>query len=133
MSLLILYCVTFIIFLGLDYVGLTYLIRPIFERDASHLLADDLRLLPAFLFYAFYIGCVIYFVSAPALAAGWPLLKLATSAALLGAMAYGTYEFTNLATLKGWSWSMLIVDLAWGTVLTATSATLGAVISRNLT
>lgn len=132
MSLIILYLTTFAIFLGLDYFGLTYLIRPVFERDAGHLLAENLRLLPAFLFYAFYIACVIYFVSAPALAENWTTLKLFSSAALLGAMAYGTYEFTNLATLKGWTWPMLITDLSWGTVLTGTSATLGVIISRSI-
>lgn len=124
MSLLALYLLTLIIFLGLDYLGLTYLIRPIFERDAAHLLADTLRLAPALLFYAFFIACVTYFVTAPALSKDWPISQTFLSAALLGAMAYGTYEFTNLATLKGWTWSMVLIDFIWGTALTAVSATL---------
>ena len=53
--------------------------------------------------------------------------------ALLGAMAYGTYEFTNFATLKDWHWRMVALDLAWGTALTGVSAWAGVVITRALT
>ncbi len=41
---------------------------------------------------------------------------------LLGLMCYGTYDMTNLATLKSWSVTIAITDLAWGTVLSATVA-----------
>lgn len=121
MSYLVLYLLTFAIFLAVDYVGLSYLIRPVFERGIGHLLLDDLRILPAFTFYAFFIFGVIWFVGAPALTQERTLLWVFVHAALLGAMAYGTYEFTNLATLKDWTWNMVIVDLSWGTVLTGAS------------
>ena len=42
MTLVILYISTAVIFLGLDYLGLTYLIKPVFERGPG---ADLLRLL----------------------------------------------------------------------------------------
>lgn len=48
-------------------------------------------------------------------------------------MAYGTYELTNLATLRDWRWSMAIVDIAWGVVLTGVSAWAGVRITRALT
>jgi uncharacterized membrane protein len=51
----------------------------------------------------------------------------------LGALAYGTYEFTNIATLEGWSWKMLATDLIWGTLLTGTSAAAGLAITRAVT
>jgi uncharacterized membrane protein len=47
-------------------------------------------------------------------------------------MAYGTYEFTSYAILKGWHPSMVMVDLAWGTVLTAVAAWGGVMITRAL-
>lgn len=130
MSLLGLYLLTFAIFLTLDYIGLSYLIRPIFERDIGHLLADDLRVVPAFFFYAFFIFCVIWFVSGPAVADGKSLLWVFGNAALLGAMAYGTYEFTSLAVMKDWTWSMVVTDLAWGTALTGISATAALALIR---
>nr|WP_040878888.1 DUF2177 family protein [Kaistia granuli] len=45
--------------------------------------------------------------------------------AVLGLVAYGTYDMTNLATLKNWSLSLSVVDMAWGTFLTSLAATSG--------
>ena len=45
--------------------------------------------------------------------------------AVLGLVAYGTYDITNLSTLKGWSVKLAVIDIAWGTALTAVSATIG--------
>lgn len=130
MTLLWLYLITFVVFLGIDYFGLSYIVKPVFEAAIPDLLREDLRIGPAFAFYAFYIFGVIWFVSGPALSHGHGLLWVFGTAALLGALAYGTYEFTNLATLKGWSWQMVAVDLSWGMVLTGLSATIGVAAIR---
>jgi uncharacterized membrane protein len=50
--------------------------------------------------------------------------------ALFGALAYGTYDLTNLATLKGYTWQVAAVDIVWGTVLTGTVAAASYQISR---
>ena len=39
--------------------------------------------------------------------------------ALFGLITYATYDLTNLATLKDWPLVVTVVDLIWGTVLTA--------------
>ena len=49
----------------------------------------------------------------------------ALNGAIIGFLAYGTYEATNLATLKGWSYEMLVVDVVWGMTLTAMTAVVG--------
>ena len=133
MTVAILYFLTFAVFLGLDYLGLSYILKPIFEQHIGGMLLDSPRLGPAVVFYAFYIGCVLWFVSWPAMVQDKSLLWVAGTAALMGAFGYGTYEFTNLATLKGWTWSMVAVDLSWGTALTAVSATLGVAVTRWIT
>ena len=46
--------------------------------------------------------------------------------ALFGLFAYATYDLTNLATLKVWSLKISLMDMAWGTVLTAITASAGA-------
>ena len=48
--------------------------------------------------------------------------------AVYGLCAYGTYDLTNHATLRDWPAAVTMIDLAWGTVLTATVATLGYVL-----
>ncbi|WP_281967267.1 DUF2177 family protein [Roseovarius nanhaiticus] len=130
MTLLILYVATFAVFLGLDYIALTNLIKPTFEKDIAPLLLDNPRIGPAVVFYAFYVGVLLWFVSWPAMQADKSLLWVFASGALIGAMAYGTYEFTNLATLKDWTWRMVATDFTWGTFLTGTSATAGVAIAR---
>ena len=68
-------------------------------------------------------------MSLPALRAGAPAQAL-VNGAILGALAYGTYEFTNLATLRDWSWQQVVVDGRWGTALTGAAAWAGVVAAR---
>ena len=133
MSIAILYVATLVVFLTFDAIGLKLLLRPLFEQYVGHLLLDSFRLAPALIFYAFYIGCVLWFVSAPALKHGHSFVWVFASAALLGAMAYGTYEFTNLATLRDWTWRMVLTDVAWGALLTGVSASSGVAVTRSVT
>lgn len=132
MTLIILYVATFLVFMGLDYLGLSYLIKPTFERDIGDLLLEDFRLAPAGLFYSFYIAVLIYFVSWPALMEERSLLWVLGHGALIGALGYGTYEFTSYAVMKDWSLTMVATDFAWGTSLTAVSALAGVWITRAL-
>ena len=131
MQILILYVVTAVVFLGLDALMLKNVIRPVFERHLGDALGD-LRLAPAAIFYLFYIGGLLWFVSVPALRSGVPVQAL-WQGALIGAMAYGTYEFTNFSTLRDWSWQMVALDLTWGTILTGLSAWIGVVATRAVT
>lgn len=127
-----LYALTAAIFLALDAVGLTVIMKPLFERHLGDHLRDGVRLLPAAAFYLFYVGVLVWFVSLPALREDWGTGRLLLSAALLGAAAYGTYEFTSFAVMARWHWSMVAADLAWGTALTAVSAWAGLAAFRAL-
>ncbi len=130
MSIVGLYLITGILFLVIDAIGLTLLLRPLFERHIGDLLVPGFRLLPAALFYLFYIGVLVGLVSAPALGGEVSYGVVFFKAALIGAVAYGTYEFTNLATLKPWHWSMVVVDMTWGTLVTAATVTGGLYLTR---
>jgi uncharacterized membrane protein len=130
-SILILYVSTAVIFLALDALMLTFVMRPLFERHIGGLLLENIRLVPAALFYLAYVAGLVWLVSLPALRDGDPM-RAAVAGAVVGAMAYGTYEFTSYAILKGWHPSMVMMDLAWGTVLTAVAAWGGVMITRAL-
>ena len=127
MQILTLYVLTFAIFLILDGIMLTLHMQPLFRRHLGDQLLQDIRIIPAAAFYAAYIAGLIYLVSLPALKSGAPIW---VPAAIIGAMAYGTYEFTSYAIMKDWSPVMVATDLIWGTVLTATSAWGGVVLTR---
>ncbi len=50
--------------------------------------------------------------------------------ALYGFILYGLYDFTNYATLAGWSITLLAVDILWGTFLCAVSSLLLNLITK---
>ncbi|WP_290686909.1 MULTISPECIES: DUF2177 family protein [unclassified Haematobacter] len=132
MQTLILYVITVIVFLGLDSLGIRFLIRPVFEQHVGHLLAQPLRLVPAALFYMAYVAGLLWFVSLPALRQEAPLQAL-WGGMILGFLCYGTYEMTNYATLADWSVRQVVIDGLWGTFLTGFSAWAGvAIMSQRL-
>jgi len=54
----------------------------------------------------------------------------AVQGALFGLVVYGVYDFTNLATLRQWPLLLTLVDVAWGTVATASCAALAWSLTR---
>lgn len=130
MQAAILYVSTAVVFLVVDAIMLTLVMKPLFARHIGALMADPIRLGPAALFYAAYVAGILYLVSWPALKSGAPLLL---PAAVIGALAYGTYEFTSYAIMRDWHWTMVVTDTTWGAVLTAFSAWAGVTITRLLT
>jgi len=131
MKIMILYLATAFIFFAVDFIGLRYLVKPVFDRHIAHLFADPFRAVPALLFYLGYVAGILWFVSVPALRAGDPVAALVGGIAL-GLLAYGTYEFTNYATLRDWSMEQVAVDTIWGGALTGFSAWAGLMIVRAL-
>ena len=130
MSYLTVYVSTFVLFLIVDFIGLSYFLKPLFSRDIGPLMLGEFRVLPAFLFYAFLIFVVMWFVGWPALDGDKSLLWVFGSAALIGAASYGTFEFTNYAILKDWTLTLVMVDLTWGTVVTGATAAGAVAITR---
>ena len=129
--ILIAYLATTAVLFAMDLVWLSLATSRFYRVHLGGLLLEKPNLAVAGLFYLIYVGGVVVFAVTPALNAGaWTTALLL--GALLGLIAYGTYDFTNLATLKGWPAVVSIVDLAWGITATAISATLGYLITRKL-
>ena len=129
---ILLYISTAIVFLALDVVMLKKVMYPLFSANIGPMMLEDLRMGPAAAFYLFYVVGVVWFVSIPALNVG-SIAQAFFAGAVLGALAYGTYEFTNFATLKGWTAQMVMVDVIWGAVLTGTSAAMGVAVTKYFT
>lgn len=132
MVYILLYISTAIVFLALDVVMLKKVMYPLFSANIGPMMLEDLRMGPAAVFYLFYVVGVVWFVSIPALNVG-SIAQAFFAGAVLGALAYGTYEFTNFATLKGWTAQMVMVDVIWGAVLTGTSAAVGVAVTKYFT
>ena len=125
---LIAYGATLLAFLLLDGIWLGVLMAPTYRELLGSLMLEKPLLVPAAVFYCLYvIGCLV-FVVLPALS--WQ--RAAKLGALLGLVAYGTYDLTNWATLRGWSVQVTLMDWAWGTFATAVACTVGFLLTRRL-
>jgi uncharacterized membrane protein len=115
---------TGIAILALDGVWLSFMSTRFYRPRLGDLLAANFKIAPVLAFYAIYLFGVTRFAVLPAVQeGGWE--KAALDGALLGLMAYATYDLTNLATLREWSWAVTIVDLLWGVLLTSVAAVVG--------
>lgn len=118
------YAATAVVFFGIDFVWLSTISTSFYRNRIGSLLLDQPNLGVAGLFYLVYVAGIVHFAVMPAVQ-GTNWATALVNGALLGLVAYGTYDMTNLATLKNWSVSVSVVDVIWGISLTATAATCG--------
>ncbi len=121
------YVATAVVFFGLDFVWLSRMLG-FYRAEMGSLLLEQPKLGYAGAFYALYVVGIVALVVVPALSGGGWGQALAMGA-LLGLVAYGTYDMTNMSTLNGWSLKLALVDMAWGTFVTATAATAGYLVT----
>ncbi len=121
---IIAYIATAIVFFGMDFVWLGTMVNTLYKPRLGALLLDKPIMGVAGLFYAVYVVGIVAFAVLPALRDGdWT--RAAWGGALLGLVAYGTYDMTNLSTIRGWSVAVSLADWTWGVVVTAVSAVVG--------
>ncbi len=112
-----------------DFLWLGYLAKDFYQAQIGPLLLDTPKWAAAALFYPLYVAGMVFFCVEPSVAqGGW--VRPAVLGALLGLLAYATYDLSNLATLKGWTVSFVIVDVLWGMAITAAASTAGYFAAR---
>ena len=120
-----------VVFFALDFLWLGFIAIGFYRSEIGALMLDSPNIAPAAAFYLFYVVGIVFFAVLPALSAQSWLWALSAGVAL-GLIAYGTYDMTNLATLKDWSWKVSAVDLLWGGFVTG-AASLGGYFAARLT
>jgi uncharacterized membrane protein len=123
------YATTALTMLALDGVWLTLAVPRLYQPRIGELLAAKPSLPPAIIFYLLYVAAIVVLAIQPALRdGGWR--RLLTHAIVFGLVAYATYDLTNQATLKTWSTTITLVDMAWGTLVTTAAASAGYTVMR---
>jgi uncharacterized membrane protein len=125
----VLYLSTLMVIVPIDFLFLGTISKGFFASQVGDMLGE-VRLAPAVLFYLLYVAGILIFVSGPATAT-WPSTLL--YGALFGLFCYATFELTSLSLLKHWTWPVVVVDVVWGTFVTAVSATVGLMIANWIT
>lgn len=116
---IVMYFSTLLTFLAIDIPWLYVMGKKVYSIKLGHLLSENPQLLPALIFYLIYPVGILFFVLNPAIKDGWNVSKVAFMGALLGLIAYGTYDLTNNATLKDWPFLVTVIDIVWGMLLTS--------------
>jgi len=123
---IILYLATLIVLIPVDFLFLGVVAKGFFTSEVGDMLGE-IRPVPAILFYLLYVAGIMIFVSGSA-AATWP--STLRYGALFGLFCYATFDLTSLSLLKHWTWPVALVDVSWGSFVTAVSSTAGLLIAN---
>ena len=120
-----------LIFLIIDIIWLSFAVKSFYRPNIGHLLLDKPIMWAASMFYIVYVVGLGIVIIEPSVNFD-DTLKFLFKAFMFGLVAYGTYNLTNMATVKGWSTSVVFVDMLWGGSLTAFSSYYGILITKRL-
>ena len=118
---LVSYLVALAVFCGLDFVWLSFTGETIYRPAIGELLRSGFDAPAAVAFYLIYVGGLVFLAIRPTAR----LSQAMSRGAVYGFCAYATYDLTNQATLRHWPLTLSLVDMAWGTALSAVAATCG--------
>lgn len=117
-KLILSYFLTFIVFFVIDMTWLGFVAKGFYNKYLGGFMSPSINWTAAIIFYLLFIIGIFLFVILPAIEKD-SLMHALIFGALFGFFTYATYDLTNLATLKGWPMNIVIVDIIWGSVLTA--------------
>ncbi len=118
---IVMFLITFVVFMIIDLIWLGFIAKNIYRKYLGHLMKKNVNWLAAIIFYCIFIVGLIFFVIDPALQKE-NIRYAFLAGGGFGLVTYGTYDLTNLATLKEWPMNVTVIDLIWGTVLSAATA-----------
>ena len=128
---IILWIAAAVLFLAIDMVWLLWLGRSIYVTEIGEILRQPPNMAAAGAFYILYVTGLMVMVIWPAFQAQ-SVQQALLQGAILGLIAYGTYDLTNLAVMKGFTTKIAIIDMVWGTILTGTVSGITAAIGMRL-
>ena len=126
---LLAWAATFVVMIVIDLLWLGVIAKSLYQQAMGDLMSPQPRLAFAALFYLTYPVGLVIFAVLPGVNAD-SLARAALLGALFGLFAYGTYDLTNLAVVRGWPLGLSFIDMAWGTFVSGVSATAGAAALR---
>jgi len=119
-----LWAICTLVFLVLDFSWIATATSRLYKPYLGALLSENPKLGVAAAFYLLFVVGVVALAVVPALQEG-SVLGALWRGALLGLLAYATYDLTNLSTIRDWPWQVSAIDLVWGTTLNGVVAVVG--------
>ena len=122
---------TALAFAGLDAVWLSQMGPRLYRPIIGDLMSARFDAPSAIAFYLIYVSGIVFFAVLPGIEKA-SLAKVPFNGAALGFVAYATYDLSNQATLRGWDVKLTLIDMAWGTTLTAVASAVGYVAAARM-
>ena len=129
--LLVATLVASLIFLIIDVIWLSFATKSFYRPLIGNLLSDKPVMWAAALFYILYVFGMALVVIQPCIDAT-SLFKTVYTGFIFGLVAYGTYNLTNMAVLKGWSPTVTFIDMIWGGTLTSLTSAVTIYITNRI-
>ena len=129
MQLIAGYVAALIVFILVDGIWLSVMGKLLYRPILGDILLANLRITPAIVFYAMFPVGIVTFAVVPALKSGG-IGSAAALGLLFGAIAYGTYDLTNYATLRNWNLQLTVLDIGYGALATAAAAAVATLVLR---
>ena len=104
--------------IAIDLVWLLGIAKNLYRDQMGDLMANEPKLIAGLAFYLFYALGVCIFVIIPALSKQSWIYALQYGA-LFGLFCYMTYDLTNLAVIRNFPTQLALIDIAWGSFVTA--------------
>jgi uncharacterized membrane protein len=119
--ILLTYAVSVPVFFIVDMIWLGVIARGFYRKALEPLLTPNINWTAAIIFYFLFLVGILIFALLPGIERR-SLVYTVAMAALFGFISYATYDLTNLATLRDWPLKLSIVDMMWGSFLSASTA-----------
>jgi uncharacterized membrane protein len=119
------YLATGVAFAVIDAVWLTTAGPRLYRPALDSVLAAKFNLPAAIVFYLIYVAGIVALAVLPTVREEGTWTRALTTGAMLGFVAYATYDLTNQATLKVWATKITVADMLWGTFVTAAASAAG--------
>ncbi len=120
-----------LVFFALDLTWLGVVAKGFYNGQLGHLMRANVLWPAALLFYVIYVAAIVVLCVEPAVAKQ-SLARALWLGAVFGLAAYAAFDLTSLALLKDFPAKVVVVDLAWGTVLTACVSAAGYLAAERL-
>ena len=129
MALILTYLSSLVVFLSFDAFWLGIAGGSLYKDALGDLMLDGFRIVPALVFYLLHIAGIVIFIL-PQERVRASLWAAALYGAFYGICTYGTYDLTNQAVLRVWTWHLTGIDMTCGAFVTMAATLAGACVER---
>ena len=112
------YATFLVALIAIDLVWLLGIAKNLYRDQMGDLMASEPKLIAGLAFYLLYGLGVCIFVIVPALSKQ-SLIYALQYGALFGLFCYMTYDLTNLAVIRNFPTQLALIDISWGSFVTA--------------